>query len=268
MLRISRVPALSTSTLERLAALQADVDRAGDYAERTEAAKAKWQATKKDSATFVEVKTALEAMCSGHRRCAYCEDSVADEIEHFRPKDIYPEAVFRWENYLYACGPCNGPKNNHFAVIEADGDEVTDVTRARGASIVPPPSGEPALLDPRVDDPLEYLFLDIVDTFTFRPRARLSARKKARATYTIETLHLNDRPYLLEGRRTTYDTLVCALAAATAARRLDTEANLDRPARVVAGSPHRCVWEEMKRQATKLPELAPLFAAVPEAASW
>ena len=214
MLRVARVPTLSTAALERLAALQAAVDRAGDYAARTEAAKAKWQATKKDGAPFVEVKTALEAMCSGHRRCAYCEDSVADEIEHFRPKDIYPEAVFHWENYLYACGPCNGPKNNHFAVIEADGDEVTDVTRARGAAIVPPPPGEPALLDPRVDDPLEYLFLDIVDTFTFRPRPRLPARKTARAMYTIETLHLNDRPYLPEGRRRTYESLVLILTGA------------------------------------------------------
>lgn len=269
MLRIVRdVPPLTDDAMERLATLQETVNEAGNYATRTEAAKTKWGNAKKDVAPFVEIKEALVAMCSGHRRCAYCEDSVADEIEHFRPKDLYPEAVFVWENYLYSCGPCNGPKNNKFAVIEAGDDDATDVTRARGETIVEPPTGEPALLDPRVDDPLDYLVLDIVDTFTFRPRPRISARKRARAEYTIELLRLNERSYLLEGRRTSYEALVCALQVASAARNADALADIQRPARVVAGTPHRCVWEEMKRQRAKLDELVPLFEAVPEAADW
>ena len=49
----------------------------------------------------------------------YCEDSVADEVEHFRPKDLYPDVVFAWRNYLYACGQCNGGKNNRFSIVRA-----------------------------------------------------------------------------------------------------------------------------------------------------
>jgi hypothetical protein len=37
---------------------------------------------------------------------------VTDEAEHINPKDLYLERVFDWANYLYACGPCNGPKSN------------------------------------------------------------------------------------------------------------------------------------------------------------
>ena len=48
----------------------------------------------------------------------YCEDSVGDEVEHHRPKNLYPDHTFLWDNYLYACGPCNGPKNNRFAVFD------------------------------------------------------------------------------------------------------------------------------------------------------
>lgn len=266
MLRLREVPELSEETTNTLAELQAEVDAASGYAAQTEAAKARWQSTSKATAAFVEVKEKLVAMCSGHRRCAYCEDSVADEIEHFRPKDLYPDHVFRWENYLYSCGPCNSPKSNHFAVLESDDPELTDVTRARRDTIVPPPPGEPAFLDPRVDDPLDFLVLDIVDTFTFRARPRISARKKLRANYTIKELHLNDRAYLVEGRKTSYYSLLCALDAA-AMHKSRGEA-LDGPKCVIEGTPHRCVWEEMKRQAKKLPLLMSRFNAVPEVLAW
>lgn len=36
---------------------------------------------------FADVRRVLDEMCSGPRRCGYCEDSCADEIEHIRPKD-------------------------------------------------------------------------------------------------------------------------------------------------------------------------------------
>ena len=132
----------SRTTSNKLAELQADHDAASGYPAQTEAAKSRWQSTKKDTAAFGEVEEKLVEMCSGHRRCSYCKDSVADEIERFRPKDLYPDYVFRWETYLYSCGPCNGPKNKHFAVLETDNPEATDVTRARGDAIVRPPPGD------------------------------------------------------------------------------------------------------------------------------
>ena len=50
----------------------------------------------------------------GARRCGYCEDSDGDEIEHIKPRDLYPEKTFAWENYLLACGQCNRSKSSRF----------------------------------------------------------------------------------------------------------------------------------------------------------
>jgi hypothetical protein len=113
---------LAVPTVAALAAYQAAVDATGGYAERVAAAKELFgRYNKRGNATFDEVKRVLDQLCAGARRCAYCEDSVADEVEHVRPKALYPEVVFAWANYVYACGPCNGPKGNHYAVfVNAD----------------------------------------------------------------------------------------------------------------------------------------------------
>ena len=62
---------------------------------------------------FNVLKESLALMCSGNQRCMYCEDSFADEIEHRRPKNLYPQQTFDWDNMLYSCGPCNGPKTTN-----------------------------------------------------------------------------------------------------------------------------------------------------------
>ena len=74
--------------------------------EQVKAAKTLFKSrNRKENRTFAAVRKELADLCSGSRRCMYCDDSVADEVEHFRPKDLYPEVVFAWMNYLYACGP-------------------------------------------------------------------------------------------------------------------------------------------------------------------
>src|SRR2546426_12783509 len=108
------LPAHAKQALQRY---QAEVDAESGYERRVEIADAKFKTyNRKSNSAFEQIKDTLDAMCSGARRCMYCEDSAADEIEHHRPKNLYPELAFAWENYLYACGPCNGPKNNRFAV--------------------------------------------------------------------------------------------------------------------------------------------------------
>jgi uncharacterized protein (TIGR02646 family) len=32
-------------------------------------------------------------------------------IEHFKPKALFPELTFEWDNLLLACGRCNGTEN-------------------------------------------------------------------------------------------------------------------------------------------------------------
>lgn len=79
---------------------QKDVDTKLDYAQRVSAAKRLFKLRNiSKNKTFQLVRATLDKMCSGARRCCYCEDSCADEVEHIRPKDLYPELVFVWENY-------------------------------------------------------------------------------------------------------------------------------------------------------------------------
>ena len=159
--------------------------------------------------TFREVRARLVEMCSGPRRCNYCEDSVADEVEHIAPKDLYPERAFRWDNYCYACGPCNGPKNNQYAVFRTDAPdilhEILPHPRAIGNQpryLIPPPAGRDALIDPRRENPLNDLLLDITDSFLFVPFADdpLSISYQ-RASYTIRVLSLNSCADLVKARR-------------------------------------------------------------------
>lgn len=52
-------------------------------------------------------------------RCAYCDDldylyggKRSFAVEHFAPKDKFPELKFTYDNLLYACPYCNGAKGN------------------------------------------------------------------------------------------------------------------------------------------------------------
>jgi hypothetical protein len=62
-----------------------------------------------------QIKEALFA--SSAEKCAFCEGKPAEagniEVEHFRPKSIYPELTFEWENFLPSCRKCNGSKLDH-----------------------------------------------------------------------------------------------------------------------------------------------------------
>ena len=195
-------PGLDAATERGLRSYQVRVDSAGNYAERVVTAKDLFDRyNRRDNRVFRVVRGQLATMCSGARRCSYCEDSVGDEVEHFKPKDLYPEAVFLWENYLLACGPCNGGKNNRFSVVR--GGRLVEVTRRRGDPIRMPRSGPPAPINPRDEDPLMFLDLEIVDTFMFLPKEGLSEIDEARAGYTIEVLKLN-RDVLLAARREAY----------------------------------------------------------------
>ncbi|MFP2908364.1 hypothetical protein ACLESD_25590 [Pyxidicoccus sp. 3LFB2] len=246
------------------------MDSQPDYAARVVRAKERFAAlNKKSNRTFERVKATLTKMCSGARRCAYCEDSFADEVEHIRPKALYPELVFAWTNYLYACGPCNGPKNNHFAVFAEGTGALTSVARARNAPIVPPIPGKAVFIDPRIEDPTEYLELDLTETFWFIPRPKLKPVDHARADYTIRALQLNVREALPRARRDAYlDYRVHLKGYVSDKAQGKPQVHLDRLVEAIRERQHPTVWFEMKRQHGRIPELAVLFAAAPEALTW
>ncbi len=117
MIRLPNI-ALKRIVATKLLEYQAEVNAVTSYKHRVAEGKRLFSLRNTASnSAFKVVRATLETMCSGARRCCYCEDSCADEVEHIRPKDLYPELVFAWENYLYACGPCNGPKQNKFHVF-------------------------------------------------------------------------------------------------------------------------------------------------------
>jgi uncharacterized protein (TIGR02646 family) len=44
--------------------------------------------------------------------CGYCEEFCKGEVDHFRPKTKYPERVYDWSNWIFACHDCNHEKGN------------------------------------------------------------------------------------------------------------------------------------------------------------
>ena len=269
MIRLPDVP-LPAEALASLAEYQREVDAQPDYAARVTRAKERFSAlNKKGTKTIESVKATLGKMNSGVRRCAYCEDSFADELDHFRPKTLYPELVFAWANYLYACGHCNGSKTDHFAVFAEGTGVLTSVARKRNAPVIPPVPGRAVFIDPRVEDPTEYLSLDLADTFWFVPRAKLGMVERARAEYTIRELQLNIRDWLPQARRSAYWDYLAHLKGFVRDKAQGLpRVHLDRLAQEIRGRQHPTVWFEMKRQHAVLPELTLLFAEAPEALTW
>lgn len=54
---------------------------------------------------------------SSNEKCAFCECRPSEggniEVEHFKPKSIYPLLTFEWTNFLPCCRKCNQSKSNH-----------------------------------------------------------------------------------------------------------------------------------------------------------
>lgn len=278
MLRIveRQLPDHALVTLETL---QEPINAEPDYASKVKAAKHAWvtkTSTRAKAEAFQAVRATLALMCVGPVRCAYCEDSLADEVEHIRPKNFFPENTFVWENYLFACGPCNGPKGSRYGVI-ANG-QVEEFVRAPKDPVTPPPAGVPALIEPRIDDPLDFLELDlggmtpndieVPATFNYLPKDTATDDAQARATFTIDVLGLN-REVMRVARENAFGGFHARLRQYV----LEKD-NGARPARLnglrdnLLSTPHLTVFAEMLRQQAYLPGVRALFARAPEAENW
>jgi hypothetical protein len=271
---------LPPDTLVQLADYQQVINDACDYASQKKLSQTEFKRLNVDgNITFDAVKVALKVMCSGAKRCCYCEDSMAVQIEHIAPKSFYPEYTFVWRNYLYACGRCNNPKNNKFAVFATDTGIKTNLTRPKNAPVVPPISGTPLLINPRFEDPFDFLFLDIMEKklgvmpeedsetafhFSFVGDDE-DTPEYQRADYTIETLDLNN-PDLVAARRSAYRGYRAAL------KEYISERDAGRETRTyvtgIMGNHHPSVWYAMKQFRDKIPELKVLFDDAKEALDW
>lgn len=260
---------ISAVAAQKLIGYQNQIDALSSYEDRVNEAKIKFSLrNRKNNSTFAEVKKSLHLMCHGSRRCMYCEDSCADEVEHIRPKDLYPDLVFVWENYLYSCGVCNVGKSNQWSIIDMAGT-VQNITRKYGMPIIPPENGDPALINPRLENPLDFLGLDINgNTFAFGPLPSLSSREQMRAQHTIDVLSLN-RSVLNKARKSAFISFRARLREYVEDKILQKpQSHLQLLIESLENYQHPTVWKEMKRQQLKIPELKALFDKAPEALNW
>jgi uncharacterized protein (TIGR02646 family) len=213
-------------------------------------------------------------MCSGAQRCVYCEDSKGDQVEHIRPKDFYPEWCFVWENYVYACGDCNSPKNNKFAVFRNDSGEFYEVDRNPDSE---PPLGEDVMINPRNENAMDYCMLDLRGTFKFVIIKSPGTKEHKKADYTFnEILRLNDqRESLRKGRKLAYGNYRARLDSYTKQKKAGAnQTTLDNMIDEIKSEAHPTVWKEMQRYFSKgfLPDfdqyLHNLFEESPEALNW
>lgn len=266
--------AITPYSIRFLAKKQAKINALPNFADRVALAKSSWKSKKRDSTAFTEIVAKLETISPGPIRCVYCEDSRADEIEHIDPKNFFPGKTFVWENYCYACGPCNGPKNDQCAVYRTvDNQKVNHDAFVNGQ----PPVGTSVLINPRTENPMDFLKLSLQE-FVFRPlNTDPTTRSHKRALYTIDILSLNERDELVEQREnhfTTFASLLKNYAESlgdvnSATQRVNWKKSIIR-------LPHRTVWKEIQRQYTDLnpdgtfvfPDLHSYFTAAPEALNW
>lgn len=243
-------------TIAHLADKQSSIDNEQDYPSKVSRATVLWK--NKSRKYFSIVREYLDLMCVGSRRCNYCEDSVADEVEHIKPKSIYPEYCFVSDNYLYSCGACNGPKNNDFAVLD-NNDNIINVSRKRDDPIIPPCLGTDAFINPRIENPLDYIILDLT-TFIFVAIPTRTPAEIKRANYTIKLLRLNSRDYLINARKHAYISYLDSLELYVR-KKLEGVNNQELLARKneLSSRHHPTIWLEMKRQYNSHKKLRELF---------
>lgn len=229
-------------TLQTLHDTQNAINTLATYALQKEQAIKYWE-NRTTNAAFAEIKELLKIMAYGAQRCAYCEDSVGDEIEHIRPKSLYPQSCFVWTNYLYACGSCNAPKNNFFAVFLDTTNAFFEIIPAHYKT-TPPPSGQDAFINPRVESSLDYWELDLID-FDFRLVPTVGTNDYQKAKYTLDLLKLShqEREYLRAARKSAYDNYKNAIEVY-----LSSPHNESRIKNQIRKQPQPTVWAEIKRQ--------------------
>jgi hypothetical protein len=160
---------LDQTSLARLATFQQPINQLTHYPEQVDKAQAQWD-TKRQDAVFGTVVSRLIAMCPTGDYCYYCCRSEAGHIDHFQPKNLYPLLTFAWPNFIHACERCNTRhKKERCAVVVAGAiqAELIEVTRPARATVRRPRGGRIALINPRREDALELLTLDIGHLGTF-----------------------------------------------------------------------------------------------------
>ncbi|HRI71842.1 MAG TPA: hypothetical protein PK156_46735 [Polyangium sp.] len=239
---------------------QAEVEVLPTHAARKVEADRLWTTKRKNKPFLDVIVKALDAMVAPHRRCMFCEDNSGYQVEHFWPKAIFPKLTFEWLNFLYACGQCNGKKSDRFAVYAPNGD-VIEIKKSDDE----PSCGFPGLLNPRHENPLDFLKLDLKpDMFEFGYIPPKGTQAYDRAYRTVEWLGLNKRG-LPKWRESAYYDYRLRLQEYVKKTREGAEPNvLERLERGISRRGHLTVFREMQRQWRDVDELKEIFDERPE----
>lgn len=111
MIRIHRPTEESTLDRRTRAALKKRSMSAGKWLHQDKRIQRAWRNFLRSNPRK-DVDKHLERILRG--KCAYCEATLAINIDHFYPKSKFPERMFLWENFLLACANCNRYKHDHF----------------------------------------------------------------------------------------------------------------------------------------------------------
>jgi uncharacterized protein (TIGR02646 family) len=140
----------------------------------------------RETQTMNSVLGILQTMTGNRHRCMYCLDSHGSDIDHFRPKAIFPEKMFDWENFVLSCTPCGRYKGDDF----------------------PETNGKALLIDPTSVDPWEHLDFD-PETGNLTARFDLATDSFSLiGETTVNQLRLSAREGLSTGYLKTYVRIV------------------------------------------------------------
>ncbi len=159
-------------------------------------------------------------MASGVERCMYCEDNEGTDIEHFRPKSVYPEHTFDWHNYLLACSACNS--NHKRTRFPLDG------------------GGEPLLIDPTAEDPRAHL--------RFSPKTGKYRAQTDKGHHSIDVFGL-DRSNLETSRRNAWDQIQALIVHYALMVRDGNKTRAARLQQTIRQIPHSAVLVEILQEA-------------------
>ena len=133
---------------------------------------------------FKPIVDKLAELSGSGQRCMFCSGSEASDVEHYRPKAVFPHLAMTWENYLWSCTPCNRSKSNRF-----------------------PPHTEPGetFVNPLDEDVWEFFFIDEFGILTPCYDSKAGSLNQ-RAVTTRDFLDLN-REAVQESRKIRLDDL-------------------------------------------------------------
>ncbi len=119
-------------------------------------------------------------------------------------------------------------------------------------------------LDPRMDDPLEFMEFD-PQTGMFVEINAPHEPGYARAAYTLRVLGLNERDYLKRARKNAYKTWLTLAEKYRDMKLADApKVQLQEALRHLQAHPFPSVWAEIKREATQRASHQAIFSAAPE----